>query len=65
LIAPIETPDIGLVQRLIDPRLIGAERAAALEHECDAVAALGPPAKIAAIREGDGGRSVHGADVLC
>ncbi len=39
LIAPIEMPatqsevQIVLGQRLIDPRLVGAERAAALEHQ--------------------------------
>ena len=36
--------DMGLVQRLIDAGLIGAERAAALQHQRDAVAALRPPA---------------------
>ena len=50
LMAPMETPETqsgsmpGLVQRLIDARLIGAQRAAALQHQGDAAAALRPPA---------------------
>ncbi|MEY9429513.1 hypothetical protein ABIF96_006001 [Bradyrhizobium ottawaense] len=36
--------DAGLVQRLIDTGLVGAERAAALQHQRDAIAAFGPPA---------------------
>ena len=32
------------MQRLIDARLIGAERAAALQYQRDAIAALRPPA---------------------
>ena len=50
LMAPIETPrhpvrlDAGLVHRLIDAGLIGAERAAALQHQGDAVAAVRSPA---------------------
>ena len=50
LIAPIDTPahpirlDAGFVQRLIDADLIGAERPAALQHQRDPVAAIGPPA---------------------
>ncbi len=35
--------DAGFVQRLVDAGLIGAERAAALQHQRDAVASLGPP----------------------
>ncbi len=49
LIAPIETPDtqsgsmFGLVQRLVDAGLVGAERAAALQHQRDPLAAVRPP----------------------
>ena len=34
----------GFMQGLIDAGLIGAQRAAALQHQGDAAAALGPPA---------------------
>ena len=56
LMAPIDTPahpirlDACFVQRLIDADLIGAERAAALQHQRDPVAAVRPPAR----RDGGG-----------
>ena len=39
--------DAGFVQRLIDTGLVGAERAAALQHQRDPVAAIGPPVRSA------------------
>ncbi len=48
LIAPIDTPHTQsrlhavLMQGLIDARLIGAERAAALKHQSHAIASVGP-----------------------